>query len=102
MEIQVGAEIDYICRVRIKFEGKASLPHYEHRHNQDILWYIPPFQVISRTNQTIVNTETRDNEYNNTRFSKPSFKHFYTVDETIQPTEPEKLAKRLKMLGIFS
>lgn len=102
LEIEFGREVDYICRVRIKFEGEGltlSASHYEQRFNSDICWYVPPYRIISRPGQTIVSKKI---EYYRDAIVRPEFEHVFTVDEVIKPDEPEKLLKRIKLLTILS
>lgn len=96
-----GEYMDYFCRVRIKFEGKTSLPHCEKRDNKDLVWYLPPYQIVTKEKQTIVNVVDEANSGAG-RFTKPDFKHVFTVDEIIHPDNPEKLVKRIKLLTLFS
>lgn len=94
---------EYICQTRIKFEGKASLPHYEQREGGNIYWYIPPYQIISKEKETIVNIVDEGNPgFTHARFVKPDFKHVFTIQEKIHPDEPDKLMKRIKLLTLFS
>ena len=92
---------DYMCRTRIKFEGKASLAHYEQRDG-NIYWYLPPYQVISFKDKTIVNKLDESNVGLSNRFTKPDFTHVFTVEEVIKPDNPEKLIKRINLLTLFS
>ena len=99
---------DYICRERIKFDGKASLSHYEQRDGGSIYWYIPPYQIVTRDKQTVVNKvkivpiDRSANRGKCHRFAKPEFEHVFTMDEVFQPGEPDKILKRIKILTVFS
>jgi hypothetical protein len=94
---------EYFCRVRIKFEGKASLPHYEHRENESAIWYLPPYKITVKDGKTTVSTlEENTSASRAGRFTKPSFKTVFIMDEVFQPTDAEKLTKRIKLLTIFS
>lgn len=92
---------EFMCRTRIKFDGKASLPHYEDREGK-VYWYIPPYQIISSKDKTIVNKLDESNVGFSSRFTQPDFKHVFTVEEAIKPDNPEKLIKRINLLTLFS
>ena len=97
---------DVICQTRIKFDGKATLSHYEKREGK-VYWYLPPYQIINNDNETIVmkgnDEDTTANSYvANGFYSKPNFKEVFRMDEHFPPTEPEKPLKRIKLLTIFS
>lgn len=104
MLLEIGStNPDYICQTRIKFEGKSSLAHYEQREGEGIHWYLPPYQIISKENETIVNMVNEDNKGLSASFyGKPNFKHIFTIQEKIHPDEPEKIMKRIKLLTLFS
>lgn len=94
---------DYICQTRIKFDGITTLPHYECRVSNaktEVCWYIPPYQIIAGENETVVNIA--DKAFSGKFYSKPTFKHVFTIPEKIHPDEPEKLLKRIKLLTLFS
>ena len=95
-----GAEKDYICRVRVTFEGSSSISHYELREGDLIRWFVPPYQICFNYGKTIV-SKIHHYEYS-TNFIRPQFKHVFTVDGIIHPDTPEKLLARIKLLTIMS
>jgi hypothetical protein len=102
LEITIqGSPNEYICQVRIKFDGKATLPHYEEREGK-IYWYLPPYQIINTQEQTIVMKMDEEASPTTGFYSKPIFKLVFTMNEHFPPTESEKLLKRIKLLTLFS
>lgn len=105
LEIGESEWKEYICRTRVKFEGKISLPHYELREDSNGLacWYMPPFRVQCDGKKTVVGKLDEDNTLGYApRFVKPTFTHVFTVEEPIHPDKPEKLLARIKLLTLFS
>ncbi len=97
---------DVICQTRIKFEGKATLPHYEQREGK-VYWYLPPdYQIVNTENETtVMKVDDEDSTLTYVArgfYSKPAFKKVFTMNEHFAPTEPDKLLKRIKLLTIFS
>ena len=98
--LEVGS-IEYFCQTRIKFEGKASLPHYENRE-EGIVWYAPPYKITFKEGTSLIYTLDTGNSYAAHRFAKPNFKHVFTVSSELHPDDPEKVASRIKTLILFS
>lgn len=92
---------DVICQTRIKFEGKATLPHYEQREDK-VYWYLPPYQIINEKDKTLVMKMDEEVIPSRGFYGKPDFKMVFTMDEHFPPTAADKLLKRIKLLTIFS
>jgi hypothetical protein len=97
---------DVICQTRIKFDGKATLSHYEKRDGK-VYWYMPPYQIINHENETTVMKVDEENTRPSSNvaggfYSQPNFKKVFVMEGHFPPTEPEKLLKRIKLLTIFS
>ena len=97
-----GYELDYFCQTRVKFEGKASLPHYKEYDGQ-ITWYLVPDYCIKtyddKSSIYIVNKRFKDSY---SRFTQPDFTLVKHLDVIIHPDDPEKLFNRIKTLILFS
>lgn len=102
LDVGIPEEKSYICATRIKFEGKASLSHYENRHGEGIVWYAAPYQIKFKDGKSIISVLDTDKSMVGSRFMRPVFKHIFTAATELHPDDPEKIAKRIKNLIMFS
>jgi len=93
--------IDYICQTRVKFEGKVSEPHYEHRYGEPIKIVLPPYRIITHNGNTSISVADPGNYDGTHNFKRTVFKHVITIPELHFDT-PENILKRINLLITFS
>lgn len=102
LESGFGDSIDYFCRTRIKFTDKnckASVSHYANR-DDGVTWYAPPYQITFKDGKSVI--YILDDLLYIDRFNKPYFEYVFTIPTELQPDDPDKVAKRIKNLILFS
>lgn len=101
LQSMAGGIIDYFCQTRIKFGNKANVPHYELRDGDGPIWYAPPYRIRVSKNVSFIYEFVND-DLPMERFSPPEFKLLFEMNSQLPPDEPDKTAKRIKQLIIFS
>lgn len=100
LQTNVGG-INYFCQTRIKFEGKASIPHYKQDCDSPVEWYAPPYKLSVNDTGTKI-YEVIDEPSSVGRFTQPDFKFLFETKAIFKPDDQEKIIQRIKKLIIFS
>lgn len=93
--------LNYFCQTRIFFPGKASIAHYRQDSNEGPVWYAPPYKIQITDNGSKI-SEFINEELPMGRFAQPEFKFIFEAKATFHPDDPDKIARRIKSLILFS